>query len=123
MQEASRQSSADLNKIKLYDFTVMESGENREETRLGEEADRWLGDSEEVLAGWRMAGKAARATDSRWTKRMLTFNPRHGSGRQQGHPYKRWSDDIDSFAGGDWITHAGDDSFWAALEHRFVNPG
>ena len=30
VQEASRQSSADLNKIKLYDFTVMESGENRE---------------------------------------------------------------------------------------------
>ena len=30
VQEASRHSSADLNKIKLYDFTVMESGENRE---------------------------------------------------------------------------------------------
>ena len=30
VQEASRQSSADLNKIKLYDFTVMESEENRE---------------------------------------------------------------------------------------------
>ena len=30
VQEASRHSSADLNRIKLYDFTVMESGENRE---------------------------------------------------------------------------------------------
>ena len=31
VQEASRQSRADLSKNKLYDFTVMESEENRED--------------------------------------------------------------------------------------------
>ena len=43
VQEASRQSSADLNKIKLYDFTVMESEENREWQRRDGDERTWEG--------------------------------------------------------------------------------
>jgi hypothetical protein len=69
---------------------------------------------------FRFAGKAARATDGRWTHHLLQYAPLHGEGRYQGRPYKRWSDDLVSYAGGDWMLEAEDEELWDALEDGFV---
>ena len=69
---------------------------------------------------WRLAGKAARSTDLRWTNQMLNFRPSHGQGRRQSRPFKRWTDDIIEIAGGDWAAVSSDENMWAILEAGYV---
>ena len=46
---------------------------------------------------WKWAGHVARMTDDRWTVRVWIWNPSNGR-RNQGHPKKRWQDDLEYFA-------------------------
>ena len=70
---------------------------------------------------WRFAGKTARQTDNRWSRLLLDWQPNFGHGRSRGRPNKRWSDDLASYAGGNWSEVATDVELWGALEHGFVN--
>ena len=70
---------------------------------------------------WQFAGKLARATDDRWSRQVLLWKPNHGLGRAPGHPATRWSDALEQFAGGDWMSLAADKSQWDYLEAGFVS--
>ena len=69
---------------------------------------------------WNFAGKAARATDARWTHRILDWTPAFGRGRGVGRPRARWSDPIAKLAGGDWKRVAENASHWQILRTGFV---
>ena len=58
---------------------------------------------------WQFAGHSARREDGRWTQTILNFDPK--GKRNQGHPAKRWSDDIEHF-----LKHMFDKG---GLENRF----
>ena len=75
---------------------------------------------------FRLAGHVARREDGRWSEQVLHFRPRDGS-RQQGHPCKRWSDDLEHFfgaahglQGGQWKSLVTPREQWHALEEVFV---
>ena len=70
---------------------------------------------------WRFAGKVARCTDGRWSKRLLIWKPR--GFRNRGGPYTRWEADIASVAGGGWIDFAADEEFWRLVEEGYVTAG
>ena len=65
---------------------------------------------------WELAGKAARRTDNRWTRRLLAWRPwfRCVAHRDVGRPLTRWEDSIVRIAGGDWYDHAKDAELWSA---------
>ena len=69
---------------------------------------------------WRFAGELARQTDSRWSQLVLDWKPHWGQGRSRGHPTTRWSDQIEQFAGGDWMAIAADPDQWELAESGFV---
>ena len=66
------------------------------------------------------AGKTARRTDNRWSKKMLGWVPNYGHGRSRGHPFTRWSADLIAFAGGNWIEHAKNEKLWTSLVDGFM---
>ena len=77
---------------------------------------------------WTWTGHVARRTDGRWSKRVLSWQPK--GVRKQGRPFTRWSDEIKMFLsatyGGDvdselWMELAQDRNQWTALEADFVN--
>ena len=70
---------------------------------------------------WRFAGKTARQTDKRWSHLLLDWLPTTGHGRLPGRPRTRWSDNLVSYVGGNWIEVACDEELWAVLEHGYVN--
>ena len=69
---------------------------------------------------WNLAGRLARAADSRWGKKMLSWLPLHGKGRHVGRPKTRWSYDLEKFAGGNWAQEALDAVFWHSLADGFA---
>ena len=69
---------------------------------------------------WRLAGKLARTRDERWSQQILDWRPNDGIGRSRGHPSTRWTDQLESFAGGDWQNEAADEEHWKFLEDGFV---
>ena len=70
---------------------------------------------------WRFAGKVARCTDGRWSKRLLLWKPR--GFRNRGRPCTRWEADIASVAGGGWIDFAADEEFWRLVEEGYLTAG
>ena len=71
---------------------------------------------------WRFVGKTVRATDERWSKRLLDWQPhfRCWPHRSVGHPHLRWEDAFTKIAGGEWLSIAASDT-WTVLEHGFVS--
>ena len=63
---------------------------------------------------WEFAGKCARRTDHRWSKRLLDWKPwfRSWPHRDVGHPHKRWEDTFLNKVGEAWVDAAQDESFW-----------
>eukprot|EP00973_Karenia_brevis_P018094 2486400-Karenia_brevis.AAC.1 len=51
---------------------------------------------------WAFAGHIARTTDPRWSRWILNWIPNHGAGRDVGHPFNRWDNDICQIAGRNW---------------------
>jgi len=70
---------------------------------------------------WRFAGCLANRSDERWSKLVAQWNPNHGIGRNRGAPWTRWSDQLQCFAGGDWMSLALDEKQWEAAEEIFIN--
>ena len=70
---------------------------------------------------WRLAGSLARCGDARWSRQILEFKPNCGHGRSAGRPKTRWTDQLEAFAGGDWLALASDADQWEAAEDVFVN--
>ena len=69
---------------------------------------------------WRFAGKQARAEDGRWSLKVLQRRT-EGYARDPGRPKTRWADQIERFAGGDWMTLALDEDRWDFLTECFAN--
>ena len=46
---------------------------------------------------WLWCGHVYRRHDGRWTRKILNWTPEAGA-RERGHPFRRWSDDLDAFA-------------------------
>ena len=69
---------------------------------------------------WHFAGKLARHTDNRWSQAVVNWRPFLGHGRSRGHPATRWTDQLESFAGGDWQHIALDAQHWDFLQEGFV---
>ena len=74
---------------------------------------------------FRLAGHIARRDDGRWSTKVLYWKPTHGS-RAQGHPHRRWTDDIDRFfkcahdyTPGQWMELAMSRKIWASLSKPF----
>ena len=65
---------------------------------------------------WRFAGELACRADNRWSKQVLGWLPNHGHGRLQGRPKTRWMDQLEGFAGGDWVCIAQDIDAWDFFE-------
>ena len=70
---------------------------------------------------WRFAEKTVQSQDQRWNTKLVNWRPFFCFGRDRGHPKKRWSDELEAVAGGDWMTHACNFRLWAALEDSYVN--
>ena len=70
---------------------------------------------------YRFAGRVVRQTDKRWSKLAIDWVPNGGTGRSQGRPFTRWSDDLVRYAGEEWPAEALDASLWSAAEEGFVN--
>ena len=69
---------------------------------------------------WCFAERLARHDDNRWSALVLNWRPQHGLGRCRGRPCTRWSDPIESFAGGDWQDVTMDPERWEVFEEEFV---
>jgi hypothetical protein len=70
---------------------------------------------------WRWAGHVARATDGRWSKKLLRWAPGRRR-RSIGRPVKRWSDEIAKFIEG--LGFEGDGWDECALDREFLEaPG
>ena len=112
---------------------MMFGGRRQSDESWVEWVQRATGDAEATMAAhssedwatlqrrrkFRLAGKAARALDGRWSHRLLSWRPHHGRGRRVGHPHKRWADDITKLAGGSWIEHTADHELWDTLQAAF----
>jgi len=70
---------------------------------------------------WRFAGKLSRVTDGRWSSLILNWKPHEGHGRCAGRPCTRWTDQLEAFAGGDWMTMAADLETWQSAEDVFAS--
>ena len=92
----------------------------------------WI--EEQQRRKWRWAGHVCRRDDGRWTKQVLEWTP-GGGHRRQGHPFSRWSDDINGFISTLYAGSIGDEvvsaavwdetaqhrEVWAQLEDDYVN--
>lgn len=72
------------------------------------------------LRKWRFAGQIARKQDSRWSLQAIVWKPNHGLGRSPGRPRTRWSDQLEVFAGGDWMQCAQNPDVWEASAEVFA---
>jgi len=70
---------------------------------------------------WKFAGRLARKTDDWWSRLTATWRPNDGHGRDRGVPCTLWSDQLETFAGGDWMTEAMDSDRWISSEEVFAN--
>ena len=70
---------------------------------------------------WKLAGQLARCQDGRWSRKVLEWGPQQYHLRSQGRPRLRWSDSLESFAGGDWMSLAVDPAKWSILTPGFVS--
>lgn len=68
---------------------------------------------------WKWAGHLARATDGRWSERIVHWYPRDAT-RTRGRQKKRWKDDIVEVAGVTWTRLAQDRKAWACKEEAFT---
>lgn len=68
---------------------------------------------------WRWAGHTARATDNRWSEKILHWYP-YEAKRPRGRPRRRWSDDIHQVAGSTWTRQAQDRQHWKELEEAYA---
>ena len=96
---------------------------------------------------WRMASRVANHDRTRWTRRVLQWqpdlNPRQRGQRQHGGQRKRWDDEVNTYlrqhrpdlhqppthtrSKGEpndttWMQTAQDTETWTALEHHYTNP-
>ena len=69
---------------------------------------------------WRFAGHLIRKMDNRWSKAVLNFKPGPDHRRRVGHPRMRWSDDIVTAAGSDWMVMALDEEEWTSTSRRRI---
>ena len=73
---------------------------------------------------FRFAGRVARSCDDRWARRMLQWTPwfrlPSSFGRRVGRPTSRWLDDLNQFAGSNWIASACDAELWKVLENGYA---
>ena len=69
---------------------------------------------------WRLAGKLARCNDNRWSKQILEWRPDSTCFRLPGRPKTRWIEQVEKFAGGDWMDLAADSVAWGTYEDAFV---
>ena len=103
-------------------------------TRDAEERLRHL-DIEEWISiqrkrKWNFAQRVALQSSSRWTHIVAKWQPELTSirtSRPQGHPKKRWHDDIEKFLKSalgkdsvDWMQVAEDKVVWRALESDYI---
>eukprot|EP00973_Karenia_brevis_P032973 4551307-Karenia_brevis.AAC.1 len=99
-------------------------------THTAEEAAKLAGVkdwvSEQARRKWTLAGHIARRTDGRWSHRVLTYRPVGGT-RAQGHPCRRWEDELDEFVSqkmqlpqGFWKSIAAQRERWASFTEEFV---
>jgi hypothetical protein len=70
---------------------------------------------------WRLAGKLAKETDNRWCHIILKWRPRQGHGRSRARPQTRWANQLEEFAGGNWMEMALDTDQWDDAEEVFAN--
>lgn len=68
---------------------------------------------------WRWAGHVARATDGRWSERVLHWYPREST-RPRGRPHRRWRDDVVDVAGAAWCRQAADRRAWQQMEEAYT---
>ncbi|KAG7297047.1 hypothetical protein JYU34_019980 [Plutella xylostella] len=68
---------------------------------------------------WKWAGHIARATDGRWSERVLHWLPRDGR-RPVGRPKQRWCDDIVEVAGHTWTRTAQERKTWKYMEEAYT---
>ena len=68
---------------------------------------------------WRWAGHVARYPGTRWTKKIIEWQPRQGR-RGVGRPRARWMDDIRRLAGSTWSRDAQDREEWKTREEAYV---
>ncbi|KAL0881844.1 hypothetical protein ABMA27_001620 [Loxostege sticticalis] len=71
---------------------------------------------------WRWAGHISRYMDKRWTMETTRWKGPSGK-RSVGRPKRRWADDLDYFAGKDWMTLARNRELWMDLEEAFTQKG
>lgn len=71
---------------------------------------------------WRWAGHISRYMDKRWTMETTRWKGPSGK-RSVGRPKRRWADDLDHFAGKDWMTLARNRELWMDLEEAFTQKG
>jgi hypothetical protein len=70
---------------------------------------------------WQFAGKLARKCDNRWSQQVVNWQPNFGMGRSAGAPKTRWADQLEKFAGGEWMTLAQHTEEWDTAEDVFAN--
>lgn len=68
---------------------------------------------------WNWAGHIARASDNRWTKKILEWRPRDEAFRNRGRPPTRWRDDIRRIAP-NWMQIAQNRNEWRRLREAYV---
>jgi len=83
----------------------------------GENMSDWV--SMQRRMKWRLAGKLANSQDGRWSRKVLDWRPGNHGLRFPGRPKTRWTDQIESFAGGDWMHLAADTEEWRIYEDVF----
>lgn len=68
---------------------------------------------------WSWAGHLARQSEERWAKRLLCWRPRLAK-RPVGRPPKRWTDDIQTVAGKNWMRRAQNRNEWKKLREAYI---
>lgn len=68
---------------------------------------------------WKWAGHVSRASDGRWSERVLHWYPREAR-RPRGRPRRRWRDDIVQVAGPLWTRITKDRQKWMEMEEAFT---
>ena len=68
---------------------------------------------------WKFAGRVARCSDGRWSRRLLEWSPI--GQRRVGRPNTRWDDELAVLAGGEWPRVAEDAKTWSLLESGYVS--
>eukprot|EP00973_Karenia_brevis_P054636 7593975-Karenia_brevis.AAC.1 len=81
--------------------------------------------TEQRMRYFGLAGHMARRTDGRWAKKAMLWQPINGS-RLQGHPLKRWLDDVVQFCKKEapqenWIYVAANRDRWSELAKKYAS--